>query len=116
MYIGLILPNVIKNVCLTPWSANENSSSSLTSRYWHRWLNISPKDSSEVYVAFWKRVVLECLYSISSAKEIGSYLKQYAVDCSDWGLLANVFNVFNEETKRLIIMHDDPNMQQNGQE
>jgi hypothetical protein len=68
------------------------------------WLNISPKDSSEVYVAFSKRVVLECLYSISSAKEIGSYLKQYAVDCSDWGLLANVFNVFNEETKRLIIM------------
>ena len=68
------------------------------------WLNISPKDSSEVYVAFSKRVVQECLYSISSAKEIGSYLKQYAVDCSDWGLLENVFNVFNEETKRLIIM------------
>ena len=68
------------------------------------WLNISPKDSSEVYIAFSKRVVKECLYSISSAKEIGSYLKQYTVDCSDWELLENVFNVFNEETKKLIIM------------
>jgi hypothetical protein len=51
------------------------------------WLNISPKDSSEVYNEFSKRIVLECLYSISLAKESGIYLKQYAVDCNDLELL-----------------------------
>ena len=63
------------------------------------WLNISPKDSSEVYVAFSKRIAHACLYSILSAKESGSYIKQYAVDCSDWELLEIVFNILNEETK-----------------
>jgi len=65
------------------------------------WFNISPKDSSVVYVDFSKRIVMECLYSNCSAKEIGSYLKQYAVDCSDWELLENVFNVLNRDTERM---------------
>jgi hypothetical protein len=45
------------------------------------------------------RIAHDCLYSILSAKEIGSYIKQYAVDCSDWELLEIVFNILNEETK-----------------
>jgi hypothetical protein len=65
------------------------------------WFNISPKDSSEVYVAFSKRIAMECHYSILSAKEIGSYLKQYAVDCSDSGLLQDVFNVLYNATKEM---------------
>jgi hypothetical protein len=32
-------------------------------------------------------------------EESGSYIKQYAVDCSDWELLEIVFNILNEETK-----------------
>jgi hypothetical protein len=62
------------------------------------WFNISPKDSHEVYVVFSKRIVKECLCSSCSAKESGSYLKQYAVDCSDWVLLENVFNVLEVGT------------------
>ena len=65
------------------------------------WLNISPEDSSEVYVAFSRRIAIECLYSKCSAKESGSYLKQYAVDCSDSELLQYVFNVLYNETKRM---------------
>jgi hypothetical protein len=65
------------------------------------WINISPKDSSEVSVAFSKRIAMECLYSNCSAKESASYLKQYAVDCSDWMLLENVFNLLNYETIRM---------------
>jgi hypothetical protein len=42
-----------------------------------------------VSVAFSKRIAMECLYSNCSAKESASYLKQYAVDCSDWVLLEN---------------------------
>ena len=63
------------------------------------WLNIFPKDSYEVYVAFSKRIVMESLYSNCLAKEIGSYLKQYAVDCIDSELLEDVFNVLYNETK-----------------
>ena len=62
------------------------------------WLNISPNDSPEVYVLFSEQIVKACLYSICSAKESGSYLKQYAVDCSDSALLAIVFNELNKKT------------------
>ena len=65
------------------------------------WLNICPKNPSEVYVEFSKRIVGECLYSIYSANESGIYLKQYAVDCGDTELLENVFKVLNDETKNM---------------
>jgi hypothetical protein len=48
---------------------------------------------------FFNAIDHACLYSILSAKESGSYIKQYAVDCSDWELLEIVFNILNEETK-----------------
>jgi hypothetical protein len=35
------------------------------------------------------------------ANESGSYLKQYAVDYSDWMVLKNVFNLLNYETIRM---------------
>jgi hypothetical protein len=65
------------------------------------WLNISPKESSEVYLAFSRQIVNKCLYSSCWAKEIGSYLKQYAVDCSDSELLQYVFNILYNETKEM---------------
>jgi hypothetical protein len=65
------------------------------------WFSISPKDSPDVYVAFSKRIVKECLYSSCLANESGSYLKQYAVDCSDWVLLEIVFNLLKYETIRM---------------
>jgi hypothetical protein len=65
------------------------------------WLNISPKESSEVYLAFSRQIVNKCIYSSCWAKEIGSYLKQYAVDCSDSELLQYVFNILYNETKEM---------------
>jgi hypothetical protein len=65
------------------------------------WFNISPKDSSEVYLVFSKRIVMEYICSNCSTKEIGSYLKQYAVDCSDWVLLGTVFQVLKDKTNEM---------------
>ena len=44
---------------------------------------------------------MECLYSNCPAKESGSYLKQYAVDCSDSALLEIVFNELNKQTVKM---------------
>jgi hypothetical protein len=96
MYTGSIFPKVIRKACLIPWCVNENLSTSSTSRYWplnpfaecparysrfpsESWSNISSEDCSEVYVVFSRRIAMECLYSNCSAKESGSYLKQYAL-------------------------------------
>jgi hypothetical protein len=44
---------------------------------------------------------MEYICSNCSTKEIGSYLKQYAVDCSDWVLLGTVFQVLKDKTNEM---------------